>query len=336
MRFIKRSSWLILLLLAATACSYAPSRNAAPTKPIFIPPAGSATAISASDSTPTPTTVSATPTPVNGFIQGDWIILKQAGFAFTMPVNIAAVDQPYVLQQHERQASISSQDEVLLISIISDDGSQAATAEDCLDLVLERMTAALADVVPEPAEAIQVGSKVGLSSGVKGDLFEEDFTGRLVGVIMQPGTCLTAFAVALGAQADERWQQEGEGALELILTSMVFSEVSPGNSACEVSSDPEYAFSMDKPVRLGNTDLYDGFAREQAYLSALRGPLDEEITFARVGSDVNKAGDILDVYEVTYTGLAKALKLYLDMYTYEEPLAPVGFTCPGPIPVRAP
>jgi hypothetical protein len=45
---------------------------------------------------------------------------------------------------------------------------------------------------------------------------------------------------------------------------------------------------------------------------------------------------ILDMYEVSYDGLTAPISLYIDMYVFEEPFAPVGFTCTGPFPLQAP
>jgi hypothetical protein len=35
---------------------------------------------------------------------------------------------------------------------------------------------------------------------------------------------------------------------------------------------------------------------------------------------------LLDIYEITYDGLDEPIKIYIDMYDYEAPLAPYGFT----------
>lgn len=41
---------------------------------------------------------------------------------------------------------------------------------------------------------------------------------------------------------------------------------------------------------------------------------------------------LLDVYEVTYDGLPEPVELYLNLYDYEQPRAPVGFTLTGQSP----
>lgn len=37
-------------------------------------------------------------------------------------------------------------------------------------------------------------------------------------------------------------------------------------------------------------------------------------------------GGLLDVYEITYDGLDKPIELYINMYDYNDPMIPVGFT----------
>lgn len=75
-------------------------------------------------------------------------------------------------------------------------------------------------------------------------------------------------------------------------------------------------------------DIWDGPARERAYLDNLRGPEGQTITYERLGS-TSTTDVILDIYEVSYAGL-EPIHLYIDMYNYEAPQAPVGFTCAGP------
>lgn len=327
MHFIKHTFWLFFLLLA-TACSQLSTRYGTPSLPIFIAPAEQ-------DPIPLATSLVVTLPAKPDFVQGDWVIHTQAGFAYTMPVNLNAA-QPYVLQWKDYQSNISSQDEVVMISIILEDQIQADTSESCLEQVLERMIADLDDVIPGAVEMLPVGGKFGATCRVDGDMFAQDFTGRMVCISTQPGRCITALAVTLGADAEARWQAEGEPALNVMLSSLVISNVSKPGIACQVSDVAEYALSPDKPVRVGNTNLYDGYAREQLYLLGLRGPNGEKLSYYREGPVINNTGDILDVYVITYSGLTEPIKLYLDMYTYENPAAPAGFTCSNPFPLEAP
>jgi hypothetical protein len=104
-------------------------------------------------------------------------------------------------------------------------------------------------------------------------------------------------------------------------------------SACTVSTDNTYGYSPDNPVRVGG-DAFGGPSRERAYLDSLCGPQGETITYYREGS-VYYVDTILDIYHVSYDG-SSSVVLYLDEYSYQELVAPVGFTCWTPIPLSAP
>jgi len=97
-------------------------------------------------------------------------------------------------------------------------------------------------------------------------------------------------------------------------------------SRCRITSDESYGVSAGNPVKVG-LDGASGPARELQYLNALRGPSGQALRFRRVGTSL--AGTvILDVYELAYEGLASPVRIYLDAYHFEEPVAPRGFVCP--------
>jgi len=100
-----------------------------------------------------------------------------------------------------------------------------------------------------------------------------------------------------------------------------------------VSTDPAYAVTPEKPVKVGG-GFSDGAEHQEAYLKALRGPDGKPVTWKRLGTCcpfktpngiVGERG-LLDRVEVTYKGLAEPVILYLNLYDRERPLAPVGFT----------
>jgi hypothetical protein len=95
-----------------------------------------------------------------------------------------------------------------------------------------------------------------------------------------------------------------------------------------------YGYSPEEPVLVGSEDDLDGGPRRsRLYLSALRGPAGQPISFERRGACCHFAtehsplgGGLLDVYELTYDGLEEPIVLYLNMYDPGEPLIPVGLT----------
>ena len=108
---------------------------------------------------------------------------------------------------------------------------------------------------------------------------------------------------------------------------------------CEVSTDPEYALTLQKPAEVGGGAVYAA-ARERRYLETLRGPKGEPISFQRVGSTraPGREGPV-DHWTVTYDGLAKPISVFIDAYHFSDPRAPVGFSCVpfalGPPPIDA-
>lgn len=104
-------------------------------------------------------------------------------------------------------------------------------------------------------------------------------------------------------------------------------------SACVVSTDSTYGYSPDNPIRVGG-DAFGGPPRERAYLDSLSGPNGEAISYYREGS-IYYVDTILDIYHVSYDG-SNSVVLYIDEYSYQELMAPVGFVCWTPIPLSAP
>lgn len=102
----------------------------------------------------------------------------------------------------------------------------------------------------------------------------------------------------------------------------------PAITISEVSDDQDYGRVEAKPIKVGG-----GPSRERGYLSLLRGPNGEAVRFERDGSccpfetpNGFMGGGMLDIYSVWIGHAAEPVKLYLNMYDYEQPKAPKGFT----------
>ena len=102
-------------------------------------------------------------------------------------------------------------------------------------------------------------------------------------------------------------------------------------SKCEVSEDATYGFAAANPIQIGGS-FQAGPARARQYLAALRGPAGQGLRVVRLGSTMGAdKSTILDLYELTYAGLASPLRLLVDQY-HESPLkAPHGLSCATPI-----
>ncbi len=107
---------------------------------------------------------------------------------------------------------------------------------------------------------------------------------------------------------------------------------SPSPSA--EATDPEYGYSPEKPIKVGG--FREGPARERAFLSELRGSAGELIRFERRGSccpfpspNAEMGTGLLDIYSVWIGSADQPKTLYLNMYDYETPLIPLGFSKRG-------
>jgi hypothetical protein len=103
----------------------------------------------------------------------------------------------------------------------------------------------------------------------------------------------------------------------------------PSNSPCAISTDPSYGYTQGNAIRVGG-EFLQGPARSRAYLDNLLGPAGQAVSYVRNGS-IPYEEIILDAYTLTYDGGSAIL--YIDIYTFTEPRAPVGFTCAGPFPL---
>ncbi len=117
--------------------------------------------------------------------------------------------------------------------------------------------------------------------------------------------------------------------LILVALPQVPTPREPGVPAkCTTSADPTYGLTPANPVQIAGGAMYVA-ASEERYLAALRGPDGQAIQYTRIGSRPQSANNptILDRYDVWYDGLEKPISLYLDVYHYWEPSAPMGLSC---------
>jgi hypothetical protein len=99
------------------------------------------------------------------------------------------------------------------------------------------------------------------------------------------------------------------------------------------SDDPDYGYTPEKPIDVGGSSEGMGPYNERKYISSLRGPNGEQLSYHRVQSccafdTPNGFGGkgLLDVYEVSWEGAEEPVRLYINMYDEDRVMAPVGFT----------
>jgi hypothetical protein len=104
-------------------------------------------------------------------------------------------------------------------------------------------------------------------------------------------------------------------------------DLTVATSKCAVSEDATYGLTAANPIQIGGS-FQAGPARARQYLAALRGPAGQGLRVVRLGSTMGvDKSTILDLYEITYAGLAAPIRLLVDQY-HESPLkAPQGLSC---------
>ena len=106
------------------------------------------------------------------------------------------------------------------------------------------------------------------------------------------------------------------------------------NSPCPIATDASYAFTQANAVRVGG-GAFGGPGRANAYLDTLLGPAGQAVTYERIGS-APFDDTILDIYRLSYAGMAQPADIYIDQYAFETLYAPAGFTCRIAFPLAAP
>ncbi len=316
---------VLLFSLAAFACSsqsllsLSPSSTATPTQP------PTSTFTPAATPTPRPTDTPA-PTATPPLKTGPAYSLKEAGFSFKSMSS-------YRASIGTERATLSSQDDQVVFTLLVRPAiKQQSLAEAIADFLTSGGEGLDALEAGAPYPMI-VDDKQGLGLDLTGDLQK----GRLVAVAPSASQVFFAYELATSGQGEDRWASEGELVFNAVLTSITFFTPQGGLAYCPVSTDPTYGFKPENPILIGGED-FEGPLRERGYLSILRGPKGQAVSYVRTGSFTFN-GVILDEYEVTYAGLETPVKLYFDEYNFDELQGvqiPAGFTCGSLAPPSAP
>ena len=101
----------------------------------------------------------------------------------------------------------------------------------------------------------------------------------------------------------------------------------------EYSKDKKYGFEPDYPINVFFRDANDENLNAKRFLNALAGPNGEKITYTKIESccpfptkRVAIGAGFLDIYELTWKGQTKPIKIYLNIYERGYLLVPVGLS----------
>ena len=310
----------IVLIVLLTGCS----------TPLFAAPTATPTATLTSTSTLIPTqtptatstkTLTATPRPVVQL--GERLTVPDGGFSFRVPI-------AYASQIEEQQAFISDLEGMLIISFagVQSTSPEEEIIDDYLDVIASRGNG---EFVKTPANPMTVNGINGQAFDLTGSMFGSPLQGKTFIVPIRPDHFLFGLAMSNLSSEEQNWEDHGSKIFEAVIDTIEFTE--PQNTGtCSIATDDTYGYTQENAIRVGDGgEFLGGPVREEAYLNNLRGPNGELISYKSTGS-LSFENTILDEYIII--GLPTPVTLYIDVYSFEEPMAPAGFTCAGPFNLK--
>ncbi|MGQ2985221.1 2-dehydro-3-deoxyphosphooctonate aldolase [Flavobacterium sp.] len=100
----------------------------------------------------------------------------------------------------------------------------------------------------------------------------------------------------------------------------------------EISKDKNYGYDHDYPVNLGFMSYQTAEINVQRYFGALTGPKGEKLSYKKIDTccpfpskRTDMGAGLLDIYAVSWDGLAEPVRIYINLYEKGEIVAPHGF-----------
>jgi hypothetical protein len=101
----------------------------------------------------------------------------------------------------------------------------------------------------------------------------------------------------------------------------------------EVSTNKKYGYDPDYPINVFYKNTKDENLNAIRFLNALAGPNAEEIFYTKAetccpfpSKRTEMGAGLLDIYEITWKGQSKPIRLYLNIYEKGYLYIPIGFT----------
>lgn len=192
-----------------------------------------------------------------------------------------------------------------------------------------------ATINDEEAEPFELDGVEGIALNYVAQINQMIAKGRMV--VVKPSEKRSLAVIGVGDPADpegDQWLTYGVEFLEKILNGIEIldDEELETRTVCPMAEDEDYGHSPDNPIRVGG-DAFGGPTRARAYLDNLQDSKGQRVAYEREGS-MEHGGTILDAYKVLLG--EEVVTIYVDQYSYEELLTPIGFNCAGAYPLIAP
>lgn len=276
---------------------------------------------------PTPTsTIIFTPTPTASPVPTAFLALLNAPVAFKAGGFSMAPLRGYKSEINNYQAFLKSQDEKVTLLLLAEVRPSGKPAKAVVKSLAEYLKEVIHDFSEGESRDISIDSVEGISKDYAGTVNEEPLKGRIAILFPRDSKMLTIIVQTVG---EGRWESEGESAYSATLEQLSFFKIEISDQ-CSITKNRDYGHTVEQPIKIGG-GASKGPDREQEYLSALLGPRGEIISYYRADDPIKKDGVILDKFIVSYENDYKTL--YMDMYNYDNPRTPFGFTCSTTFPM---
>jgi hypothetical protein len=218
------------------------------------------------------------------------------------------------------------------------DDSPEKIAENYINAMNNKMNGTLE--LSGQAKILVIDNQETTLSPVSGTLYDQPSLGATFLTRLEGKRLVFGIGLAMGEQAEELWRNEGNAMFEGLVNTFQFISIETVQRGCQISADPTYGYSEDNPVKVGGNSIsdfavFDGVRREDIYLFLLSGPNGETISYERSGS-MPYGDTILDIYSITYPNSAEPKTIYIDIYNFSPPDAPMGFSCHSYFPFEEP
>jgi adenylate kinase family enzyme len=246
------------------------------------------------------------------------------GFTIEIPIFY-----PYKKVEND-SVFIANEEDTLSILFISDEYSDTISTEEYLKESLTSLNLRDdTDLNFSEPEKIVINDIEGVRVNLQGQLIGISVEGMSIAISPSPNIVIFSIATSDIEEDPTLWESQHKEIFEEFIKTIQFVDMT---ESCTISTDETYGYTQENPIKVGG-DVFEGVSRERAYLDNLLGPNGEELSYERNGS-IPTDTIILDAYQVKGAGIDEVL--YVDIYNYSEPQAPVGFTCKGAFPLSAP
>jgi hypothetical protein len=241
--------------------------------------------------------------------------VEHGGFAVDIPQGYYAIYRPGMIILREEGG-------MMTLSVGGGLEPTRVSLEAGLMNFMQAMLQDISDLSSSEPETDTVNGQEGLAADFQGTLGNDAISGRL----LYFNNDSLQFLVVMGFSLQQDWEQNGVQAYETMLATIELFPPTPMDRFCPISADPDFGFTQENPVRVGQGDPITGPRMERDYLDLLRGPNGEPVSYTRQGS-LPTDETILDEYAVTYGDPAVTVLLYLDQYHDGQFRLPQGFSC---------